>query len=93
MNVNFQQIYEDEIEEVTKELLTYPRHYNELTHEAQRFVEDLIAAGYQRALADALDPVVLEETSALSKEMSNQLSSMSDLIESFLSHQNLEGGN
>ena len=46
MNVNFQQIYEDEIEEVTKELLTYPRHYNELTHEAQRFVEDLIAAGY-----------------------------------------------
>ena len=44
MNVNFQQIYEDEIEEVTKELLTYPRHYNELTHEAQRFVEDLIAA-------------------------------------------------
>jgi hypothetical protein len=93
MNVNFQQIYEDEIEEVTKELLTYPRHYNELTHEAQRFVEDLIAAGYQRALADALDPAVLEETSALSKEMSNQLSSMSDLIESFLSHQNTEGGN
>ena len=93
MNVNFQQIYEDEIEEVTKELLTYPRHYNELTHEAQRFVEDLIAAGYQRALADALDPAILEETSALSKEMSNQLSSMSDLIETFLSHQNTEGGN
>ena len=93
MNVNFQQIYEDEIEEVTKELLTYPRHYNELTHEAQRFVEDLIAAGYQRALTDALDPAVLEETSALSKEMSNQLSSMSDLIETFLSHQNIEGGN
>ena len=93
MNVNFQQIYEDEIEEVTKELLTYPRHYNELTHEAQRFVEDLIAAGYQRALTDALDPVVLEETSALSKEMSTQLTSMSDLIESFLSHQNIEGGN
>lgn len=93
MNVNYQQIYEDEIEEVTKELLTYPRHYSELSHEAQRFVEDLISAGYQRALADALDPTVLEETSALSKEMSNQLSSMSDLIESFLSHQNTEGGN
>tara|TARA_R100000808_G_C2073473_1_gene100034 strand:- start:50 stop:331 length:282 start_codon:yes stop_codon:yes gene_type:complete len=93
MNVNFQQIYEDEIEDVTKELLTYPRHYNELTHEARRFIEDLISAGYQRALADALDPTVLEETSALSKEMSNQLSSMSDLIETFLSHQNTEGGN
>ena len=93
MNVNFQQIYEDEIEDVTKELLTYPRHYNELTHEARRFIEDLISAGYQRALADALDPAVLEETSALSQEMSNQLSSMSDLIETFLSHQNTEGGN
>ena len=93
MNINHQQVYEDEIEEVTKELLNYPRRFNELSHEAQRFVEDLIAAGYQRALADALDPVVLEETSALSKEMSSQLSSMSDLIESFLSHQNTEGGN
>ena len=93
MNINHQQVYEDEIEEVTKELLNYPRRFNELSHEAQRFVEDLIAAGYQRALADALDPVVLEETSALSKEMSTQLTSMSDLIESFLSHQNIEGGN
>jgi len=93
MNINHQQVYEDEIEEVTKELLNYPRRFNELSHEAQRFVEDLIAAGYQRALADALDPVVLEETSALSKEMSSQLSSMSSLIESFLSHKNTEGGN
>jgi len=93
MNINFQQIYEDEIEEVTKELLTQPRHYNDLSHEARRFVEDLISVGYQRALADALDPAVLEETSALSKEMSNQLSSMSDLIETFLSQQTTEGGN
>jgi len=56
-------------------------------------VEDLISAGYQRALTDALDPAILEETSVLSKEMSNQLSSMSDLIETFLSQKNTEGGN
>jgi hypothetical protein len=93
MKVNHQQVYEEGIEEVTKELLNYPRRFNELSHEAQRFVEDLITAGYQRALEDALDPTILEETSALSKEMSNQLSSMSDLIESFLSQNNTEGGN
>tara|TARA_R110002020_G_scaffold164816_8_gene351817 strand:+ start:166 stop:447 length:282 start_codon:yes stop_codon:yes gene_type:complete len=93
VNINFQHVYDDEVEDVTKELMKLPRRYAELPPEVQRLVEDLVLGGYQRALADALDPVVLEETSALSKEMSNQLSSMSDLIESFLSHQNTEGGN
>jgi len=92
MNINFQQIYEDEIESVTKELLTYPHRYAELNHETQRLVDDLVTAGYQRALADALDPAVLEETSILSKEMSTQLDSMANLIESFLSAKNTEGG-
>ena len=88
MNINFQQIYEDEIEEVTKELLKYPRRYTELPQETQRLVEDLITAGYQRALEDALDPTVFEETSALSKEMGDQLSSMANLIDTFLSQKN-----
>ena len=92
MNINFQQIYEDEIEGVTKELLTYPHRYAELNHETKRLVDDLVTAGYQRALADALDPAVLEETSILSKEMSTQLDSMANLIESFLSAKNTEGG-
>ena len=91
MNINFQQVYEDEIEEVTKELLEYPQRYAELPHETQRLVEDLITAGYERALADALDPMVLEETSVLSREMSNQLTNMSDLIQTFLSQKNNEG--
>jgi len=93
MNINFQQVYEDELEDVTKELLQYPRRYSELPHEVQRLVEDLLTAGYQRALEDALDPTVLEETSALSREMSTQLSSMSNLIETFLSQKNSEGTN
>ena len=91
--INFQQIYEDEIEDVTKELLQLPRHYSDLTHEFQRFVEDLLTAGYERALQDALDPAVLEETSALSKEMSNQLDSFSELVNSFLGSQNPASGN
>ncbi len=93
MNINFQQIYEDEIEDVTKELLEFPRHYHELSHETKRFIEDLLTAGYTRALEDALDPGVLEETSALSQEMSTQLSSFSELIESYLGAHNTEGAN
>jgi len=88
--INFQQIYEDDLEDVTKESLKLPRHYNELTNESRRFVQDLISAGYSRALADALDPAILEETSALSQEMSNQLQGFSELVNSFLGSQNIE---
>tara|TARA_B100000900_G_scaffold344229_1_gene308247 strand:- start:1159 stop:1443 length:285 start_codon:yes stop_codon:yes gene_type:complete len=91
--INFQQIYEDNIEDVTKELLQLPRHYIDLSHESKRFIEDLLTAGYERALEDALDPTVLEETSALSKEMSSQLDSFSELVNSFLSGQNMPSGN
>ncbi len=91
--INFQQIYEDNIEDVTKELLQLPRHYIDLNHESKRFIEDLLTAGYERALEDALDPTVLEETSALSKEMSSQLDSFSELVNSFLSGQNMPSGN
>tara|TARA_R100001510_G_C7639232_1_gene196964 strand:- start:545 stop:826 length:282 start_codon:yes stop_codon:yes gene_type:complete len=93
MNINFKQLYEDDIEDVTKELMKYPRYFGDLPHEVQRFVEDLVSAGYQRALADALDPTVLEETKELSREMSTQLSSMADLVESFLASSNNAGPN
>ena len=91
MNINFQQVYEDDLEEVTKELLKFPRHYSDLSHETQRLVEELIQAGYNRAMEDALDPEVLEETAALSREMSDQLSSFSGLVKGFLLTQKLEG--
>jgi len=91
VNINFQQIYEDEVDDITKELLKFPRHYSDLTHETQRFVEELIQVGYNRAIQDALDPEVLEETAALSREMSDQLSSFSGLVKGFLLSQKLEG--
>lgn len=93
MNINFQQIYEDEIDDMVKELLQLPRRFGELSHENQRLVQDLLTAGYERALQDALDPTILEETSALSQEMSTQLASFSELVNSFLGNQNLTGGN
>ena len=86
--LNFQQVYEETIEDMTKELLHLPRHYVDLSNDQRRLVDDLLDAGYQQAIEDALDPTVLEETSELAKEMSNQLASFSGLIESFLPSRN-----
>ena len=90
MNINFQRIYEEEIQEVTKDNLSLSRYFTELSHEHQRLFEDLVTAGYNLALQDALDPEVLEETAALSHEMSIQLSSFSGLVQEFLSAKKLE---
>ena len=90
MNINFQRIYEDEIQEVTKDNLSLSRHFTELSQDHQRLFEDLVAAGYNLALQDALDPEVLEETAALSREMSDQLSSFSGLVKGFLIAKKLE---
>jgi len=90
MHINFQQIYEDEIQEVTKDNLNLSRHFTELSHDHQRLFEDLVTAGYNLALQDALDPEVLEETAALSREMSDQLSSFSGLVKGFLIAKKLE---
>ena len=91
MHINFQQIYEDEILDISKESLNLSRHFTELSNEHQRLFEDLITAGYSLALQDALDPEVLQETAALSHEMSVQLDSFSGLVKEFLSSKNLEG--
>lgn len=90
MHINFQQIYEDEIQEVTKDNLNLSRHFTELSQDHQRLFEDLVTAGYNLALQDALDPEVLEETAALSSEMSIQLDSFSGLVQAFLSTKKLE---
>ena len=90
MHINFQQIYEDEIQEVTKDNLNLSRHFTELSQDHQRLFEDLVTAGYSLALQDALDPEVLEETAALSREMSDQLSSFSGLVKGFLLAKKLE---
>tara|TARA_B100000900_G_scaffold406623_1_gene417938 strand:- start:237 stop:518 length:282 start_codon:yes stop_codon:yes gene_type:complete len=90
VNINFQQVYEDEIQEISKDNLSLSRYYAELSNEHRRLFEDLVTAGYNLALQDALDPEVLEETAALSNEMSSQLSSFSNLVQEFLSAKKLE---
>ena len=51
-------------------------------------MEELVDLGYQRALEDALNPEVLEETAILSGEMGTQLYNFSNMIQNFLSTQN-----
>ena len=52
------------------------------------FIEELIDIGYQRAIDDALDPTVLEEMSDLSIEMGAQLTSLAEVLKSYISEKN-----
>ena len=47
-------------------------------------VEELIDAGYRRAVEDALDTEVLGETAALAGEMGTQLYNFANMIQSYL---------
>ncbi len=88
VQVNYQQLFEDEMDEVTKQLMSLPPHYFDLPEETKRFVEELVDLGYRRAIEDVLDPEVLADTAALSGEMGTQLYNFANMLESFLSAQN-----
>ena len=55
-----------------------------MTNDQRLFIEELVEAGYQRAIEDALDPEVLEETATLTVEMAGQLNGFADLLRSYL---------
>jgi len=88
-NINYQQIYEDEVSESLKTSLEKPMRFFELTNDDRSLVEELIDLGYRRALEDALDPEVLQDTAALAGEMGTQLYNFSNLIHTYLSEQNV----
>jgi hypothetical protein len=83
-NINYAQVYGDEVDEVVKDSVNLPRHFSELSPEIQRLFEVAVDAGYQRAIEDALDPELLEETSTFSQEMSDQLSQFASFLDRFL---------
>jgi len=90
--INYQQIFEDEVDNVTKDLMNLSTQYSELPQETQRFVEELLDLGYQRALEDALDPEVLAETVELSGEMGTQLYNFANMLQSFLASNTQNNG-
>ena len=90
-NINYQQIYEEELSESIKSSLELPVRFFELSHQHRLMTEELIDIGFRRALEDALDPEVLGDTSALAGEMGEQLYHFANLVNSFLAQQNTPG--
>ena len=81
--INYQQIYEEELSEALKSSLELPRGFYELSHQNRMMIEELIETGYQRALDDALDPDVLNETMNLSAELGGQLYNFANLLAAY----------
>jgi len=88
--INYQQIYEEEVSEHAKTSSEKPARFFELSHQDRTMVEDLVDAGYRRALEDNLDPGILAETAALAEEMSEQLRQFASMLQSYVSRQDPE---
>jgi hypothetical protein len=86
-NINYQQIYEEELSDSVKESLEKSSRFFELSHQDRMLVEELVDIGYRRALEDALDPELLRETALLSSEMGTQLYNFANMLNAHLSDQ------
>tara|TARA_B100000131_G_C17674730_1_gene433905 strand:- start:42 stop:326 length:285 start_codon:yes stop_codon:yes gene_type:complete len=83
--INYQQIYEEEVSDSVKTSLEKTGRFFELSSQERLLVEDLVDAGYQRAIEDNLDMDILTETIAVADEMATQLSQFADMLKSFVS--------
>lgn len=92
-NINYQRIYEEVLSDSIKTSLELSSRFYELSHQKRMMIEELVDAGYQIAVEDALDTEVLSETSAIASEMSNQLKSLESVIDSYLSRTTFGDGN
>ena len=88
--INYQQIYEQEVSDSLKESLERSERFFELSHQDRLLVEELVDAGYRRAVEDALNPEVLADTASLAGEMGTQLYNFANMVQSYLVEQNNE---
>ena len=91
--INYQQIYEEELSHTIRESLERPTRFYELSHPDRLQVEELVDIGYRRAIEDALDPEVLDDTAAMAAEMGSQLYTFANLLTAYLNEQNTEDEN
>jgi hypothetical protein len=89
-NINYQQIYEEELSHTVRDSLERSERFFELSHQDRMLIEELIDLGYKRAVEDALDPEVLQETAALAGEMGTQLYNFANLLQDYVSAQGIE---
>ena len=90
MNINYQQIYEEEISDNIKTSLEMTDRFFELSHQQRMLVEELVDIGYRRALEDALNPEVLADTAALAGDMGTQLYNFANMLQAYVQEQNNE---
>ncbi len=90
MNINYQQIYEEEISDNIKTSLEMTDRFFELSHQQRMLVEELVDIGYRRALEDALNPELLADTAALAGDMGTQLYNFANILQAYLQEQNNE---
>lgn len=89
-NLNYQQIFEDEVSDSIKTSLEMTDRFYELSHHHRMLVEELVDIGYRRALEDALDPELLGDTASLAGEMGTQLYNFANMLQAYLQEQNNE---
>ena len=89
-DINYQQIYEDEVSSNLKESLEWPARFYELPHQQRMVVEELVDIGYRRALTEALDPEILEATAELAGEMGAQLYNFANMLGAHLADQHTD---
>jgi|TARA_R110000823_G_C15855171_1_gene492613 hypothetical protein len=85
-NINYQSIYEEELSENLKLSLDQSSRFYDLTPEQQHLVEELIDAGYRRAVEEVLDPEVLADTASLAADMGTQLYGFANMLQAYLKH-------
>jgi hypothetical protein len=78
--INYQQIYEDEVADNIKTSLEKPTRFFELSDGERSLFEELVDAGYRRAVEDNLDAEVLADTIAVSDEMCVHLTQFANML-------------
>jgi hypothetical protein len=89
-NINYQQIYEDELPSHLIQSLGKADRFYELSAQDRQLVEELVDIGYRRALEEALDPEMLKETALLSAEMGTQLYNFANMLNAHLGDQDAD---
>jgi len=89
--INYQQIFEEEVNHTIRGSLELPERFYELSHQHRLLIEDLVDIGYRRAIEDALDPEMLADTAALAGEMGSQLYNFANMVQTYLGAQEDRG--
>lgn len=86
--INYQAIYENEVSHNLLESLEKSTRFYDLSNQERLLIEELVDAGYRRAVEEALDTEVLTETAELAGDMGSQLYNFANMIQSYLKHIN-----